>query len=170
MRNLEIKVRASDLSETRRRALAAGGRAVHVLEQTDTYFRADRGLLKLREITGHPAELIAYERPGTAGSRVSDYLLYTTADAAGLEAVLARSHAVLATVRKSRELILMERTRVHLDTVQGLGTFVELETAGTDRPDAEVRAEHERVMAALGLDPAAGIATGYAALLGAAID
>lgn len=164
MQNLEIKCRAQ-LPGIRRQALAAGGRTTDVLRQTDTYFRVPRGLLKLRETGGQPAELIAYERPGTTGSRVSDYLTCVIPDPAAFKAVMARSHDTVVTVRKVRELILMERTRIHLDTVDGLGTFVELETAGTDRPEAEVRAEHERVLAVLGLDPGQGIATGYAAML-----
>jgi len=166
MRNLEIKCRADDLISVRRRALSAGGRSVDVLRQTDTYFRVSHGMLKLREIEGHPSELIAYSRPERSGSRVSDYRVYTTSDVESLRDVLQRTHDVLGVVRKSRELILMERTRVHLDTVEGLGTFVELETAGTDRPESEVAAEHTRVMAALSLDQDAGITTGYAALLG----
>ena len=92
--------------------------------------------------------------------------MYTTSDVESLRDVLQRTHDVLGVVRKSRELIMVERTRVHLDTVEGLGTFVELESAGTDRPDAEVEAEHARVIAALALDAGAGITTGYAALLG----
>ena len=150
----------------RRRALSAGGRPIEVLRQTDTYFRVARGLLKLREIEGHPSELIAYTRPGSPGSRISDYHVYTTIDVESLRDVLQRTHDVLGVVRKSRELIMLELTRIHLDTVKGLGTFVELETAGTDRTDAEVAAEHESVLTALALDAGAGITTGYAGLLG----
>ena len=169
MRNLEIKCRVDNLDSVRRRALSAGGQPIHVLRQTDTYFQVERGLLKLREIEGHQSELIAYERPGSEGSRVSDYVIHTTDDATNLKEVLARSHAVLVTVRKSRELIMIEKTRVHLDTVEELGTFVELETAGTDRSDDEVRDEHERVMRALGLSAADGLASGYAAMLGVSV-
>jgi len=78
MQNLEIKCAADDLEAVRRLALAAGGHAVGLLRQTDTYFAAPHGLLKLREIEGSPAELIAYRRPDTTGSRTSDYLLYQT--------------------------------------------------------------------------------------------
>jgi len=77
---------------------------------------------------------------------------------------------MIVVVEKLRTSILIEGTRVHLDTVEGLGTFVELETAGTDRPEAEVLAEHQRVISALQLDPTAGLATGYAAMLGAPRD
>ena len=169
MQNLEIKCRVVDVHALRRLVMAAGGSRIGELRQIDTYFRAGHGLLKLREIEGQPAELIAYERPESSGSRISDYQLYTTVDPAGLKEVLARSHDLLVTVRKVRELFLIEQTRVHLDSVEGLGSFVELETAGTNRGPNEVRAEHERIMEALELDRTRGIGLGYAAMLGASV-
>lgn len=165
MINLEIKVRVEDLGEVRRRALAAGAVASGTLRQTDTFYAAPRGLLKLRVLADGPAELIAYERPRTAGSRISDYAVCPVADPARMQEVLARSHATLVAVRKTRELLMLGGTRIHLDRVEGLGTFVELETEGNSRDEAAMRAEHDRVIDALGLDRSRFLAGSYGEML-----
>ncbi len=70
-------------------------------------------------------------------------------------------------VRKRRELLLLDATRIHLDRVVGLGDFVELETVSAGTPTAADRDEHDRISAALGLDPDAMLAGSYIDLLGA---
>uniref|UniRef100_A0A8B9S613 CYTH domain-containing protein n=1 Tax=Apteryx owenii TaxID=8824 RepID=A0A8B9S613_APTOW len=74
-----------------------------------------------------PAELIFYERPDAAGPKLSQYSISRTDDPEGLEAVLARALGVLGVVKKERLLYLVGQTRVHLDSVEGLGDFLELE-------------------------------------------
>ncbi|XP_062348554.1 uncharacterized protein LOC134043836 [Cinclus cinclus] len=101
--------------------------AGQVLLQTDTFFRVPRGRLKLRRTKDGCGELIFYERPDNAGPKLSSFSITPTADPEGLQAVLALALGVLGTVQKERLLFLLGQTRLHLDRVQGLGDFLELE-------------------------------------------
>ncbi|XP_066040624.1 uncharacterized protein [Chamaea fasciata] len=98
-----------------------------VLLQTDTFFRVPRGRLKLRRTQDGRGELIFYERPDSAGPKLSRFSISPTADPEGLQEVLSLSLGVLGTVTKERLLILLGQTRLHLDRVRGLGDFLELE-------------------------------------------
>ncbi|HXK60477.1 MAG TPA: class IV adenylate cyclase, partial [Acidobacteriota bacterium] len=72
-------------------------------------------------------ELIYYERADQAEARLSSYNISVTHDPSGLLSVLTRALGRRAVVRKHRELYLLGTTRIHLDTVEGLGEFIELE-------------------------------------------
>lgn len=130
-RNIEIKARARDLGRARALALAHadGLPAVPVMMvQTDTFFRVRSGRLKLRCMEG-PAggQLIRYDRPDQAGPKQSDYAITEVADAEACLREHTDRYGVRGVVRKQRELIWIGQTRVHLDQVEGLGPFVELE-------------------------------------------
>jgi predicted adenylyl cyclase CyaB len=86
-----------------------------------------------------------------AAARGSDFHVCPVAEAAALEAALTHALGAAGVVRKRRHLYLHRRTRIHLDEVEGLGTFVELETVVEEQPDAEAQAELEAIAAALGL-------------------
>jgi adenylate cyclase len=70
-------------------------------------------------------------------------------------------------VRKHRTLYLAGRSRIHLDRVEGLGDFVEIEVVLADEDDVEdgVREAHA-LMASLGIDPSRLVAGAYVDLLG----
>jgi predicted adenylyl cyclase CyaB len=141
----------------------AAGREV----QTDTYFPVPHGRLKLREIEGRPAVLIAYDRPNRDQVRTSAYHLVPVGDPAALKAALASSLGVRGEVRKEREIYLWHNVRVHLDEVAGLGAFIEFEAVLSEADGEEVsRQRLERLCAALGIDQAASLAPSYADLLG----
>lgn len=168
-RNLEIKVACSE-SEFERisaRAREAGQGMSDRLRQVDTYFTVPAGRLKLREIEsrdGMTAELISYRRPDDLGSQWSDYrrVAIGTDLVEALKGALAVTCAVRAIVRKEREVVIHGRTRIHLDRLPNLGTFVELETvAGPTDSDAEIDAEHRAVIAWLGLDTLSLVAGSY---------
>lgn len=165
MRNLEIKAPVADPAALRARVAAIGAGRRGEFRQVDTFYRVERGFLKLRVIDGGAGELIAYERPLVAGSRMSDYRLARVEEPAALAAVLDRALTRLVEVRKSRELWMYGGTRIHLDTVEGLGAFVELETEGNSRSDDAMRAEHDEVIETLGLDRATFLPGTYAAML-----
>lgn len=125
--NIEIKSRVTDPDRMRRSIEAASGGEVATLEQKDTFFDCAHGRLKLREFGRESGELIFYSRPERAGIKQSEYLIVETADPAKLLAVLTAALNVVGVVIKRRELFMVGQTRVHLDAVDGLGTFVELE-------------------------------------------
>lgn len=165
MRNFELKCRCDDLDSVLARALALGAQEAGVLEQDDLFFRTPTGRLKLRRFPDGRGELISYVRPDHPGERVSDYRLYRTGAPDSLAAALEHSLGSEGRVRKRRRLLLHRRTRIHLDEVEGLGSFVELETVVTTQSDAEAEAELCALAEALGLRSTDRIAVAYHDLL-----
>jgi adenylate cyclase class IV len=125
--NIEWKARARDAA--RQRELAAGrtGAAPELLEQVDTFFNVPHGRLKLRQFASDRGELIYYERPDRAGPKASNYTLVPTPQPEALRDVLARALGVGGVVRKRRWLYHAGPARIHVDEVDGLGTFLEVE-------------------------------------------
>lgn len=164
-RNIEIKCRCRDLEEVRRRALALGAEDRGLLVQEDHFFRAPQARLKLRITKGRPAELVSYRRPDVSGARGCDYRLCPVENAHALRTVLAHCLEEDGAVRKVRRLFLHGNTRIHLDTVEGLGTFVELETVLSGQTDAEGRRELESLARSLGLDASNTVPVPYLELL-----
>jgi len=126
--NVEIKARidSSEFELIRQRAAAIATGGPILLNQTDTFFKATNGRLKLREFDNGSAELIAYERPDCKGPKTSTYVR-AACDGETMLLALSRSLGVVGVVKKSREVYLVDQTRIHLDQVDGLGTFLELE-------------------------------------------
>jgi homotetrameric cytidine deaminase len=136
-RNLEIKARDADPRRSLELALELGAEDRGEIAQRDTYFGHANGRLKLREQDPGDAELIQYRRADEAGPRVSDYRLVAVAEAEALREALDAALGTLVVVQKSRRLLVWEGVRIHLDEVEGLGSFLELEdTSGGDRLDA----------------------------------
>ena len=127
-RNVEIKAKVASLDATERRVRTLADEGPAVLEQEDTFFVCPYGRLKLRRIAdATEAELIYYERPDTPEPKESRYAIHRTLDSTGLHAVLSTALGVRGVVRKRRVLYHVGATRIHLDQVEGLGEFVELE-------------------------------------------
>jgi predicted adenylyl cyclase CyaB len=168
-RNIEIKAAVRDfapLIDTLRRLGAGPPRE---LEQEDTFFSCPAGRLKLRRLPDGSGELIHYARPDAAGPRESRYLRVATPEPDRLRAVLAAAHGVTGVVRKHRTVYLLGRTRVHLDDVEGLGRFLELEVVLDDAEPADAGVEAARaLLAALGIGEEQLVAPAYVDLLRAA--
>jgi homotetrameric cytidine deaminase len=163
-RNVELKARDADPAATLARALALGATDEGVLRQRDTYFGHARGRLKLREQEPGPAQLIAYARPDGDTVRTSEYRLATVDDPAALREALDAALGTLVVVAKRRHLLVWEGVRIHLDDVDRLGAFVELE--GVAPTDSDLAREHElvdRLRAELGLGEP--VAVSYSDLL-----
>ncbi len=156
-RNVEIKARVPDaqrFTQLCRRAQALAGGPPQTLQQDDAFFRCAQGRLKLRRFADGTAELIAYARPDAAGPKTSTYQRVPVADADGLHAALAAACGLVGRVRKRRLLLLSGRTRIHLDEVEGLGRFLELEVVLREgEPACDGIDEAEALMATLGVDP-----------------
>ena len=150
-RNIEIKCRCADLALARQRAEALGARDAGVLRQRDTFFEAPHARLKLRDFGDGRAELIGYRRPDAPDARGSDFLIARVEHPAELAETLGYALGTTGVIEKTRHLFLYRATRIHLDEVQGLGTFVELETVVTGQSDADAHAELAHVAAALRL-------------------
>jgi adenylate cyclase, class 2 len=125
MNNVELKAELRDLGVARAICRAAGASFILAFDQTDTYFRVPHGRLKKRDTTDEPSEYIFYERPNRAGPKLSQFTIYSEEQA--LERFGRLPLPVWVTVRKRRELWMHANVRIHLDTVEGLGTFLEFE-------------------------------------------
>ena len=161
-RNVELKATDPDPERSLRIALELGAEDRGVLVQRDTYFRVRDGRLKLREETPGGAVLIQYARDDRPEARESRYRITPVEDPATLETSLAEALGTLAVVEKERRLLLWEGVRIHLDTVQGLGSFLELE--GVAPEGSDLSGEHDRVAQlseALGLDDSRIVADSY---------
>jgi homotetrameric cytidine deaminase len=139
-RNLEIKARDSDPRRTLELALKAGAEDHGEIAQRDTYFGHANGRLKLREQTPGETELIQYRRPDEQGPRTSEFRRVPTPDADALREALDAALGTLVTVEKSRRLLLWHGIRIHLDEVEGLGSFLELEAPDEGEALEELRA------------------------------
>jgi homotetrameric cytidine deaminase len=162
-RNVELKAHDPDPDRTLERALAAGAADRGIVLQRDTYFAVPRGRLKLREEEPGGATLIAYERPDEPTERVSDYRLVPVEQPAALRDALAAANGVDVVVDKRRRLLLWETVRIHLDAVDGLGSFLELEAVAQPGSDlARERAQVARLREALEIRDEALLEGSYA--------
>lgn len=163
--NVEIKARVSDLRALRAR-VAARAMAAGVVQQTDTFFAVPRGRLKLRAFGDGTGELIFYERPDRPGPKASSYSRCPCPAPEALSGLLGRALGVRGVVEKRREVFVAGRTRIHLDEVQGLGEFLELEVVlGPGEPFAEGERVALELLASLDVPETALEAGAYLDLL-----
>jgi homotetrameric cytidine deaminase len=141
-RNIELKAVDPDPARSLAVCRELGAEDKGVLRQRDTYFRVRSGRLKLRE-EQEGAVLIQYDRPDEAVARESRYRLTRVDDPDDLRASLDAALGTLVVVDKERHLFLWDGVRIHLDTVDGLGSFVELE--GVAPPESDLGPEREKV-------------------------
>ncbi|MBA2117476.1 class IV adenylate cyclase [Bremerella alba] len=144
-RNIEIKARLSQRSEIEDRIVPIADSGPVVLEQIDQFFRVPEGRLKLRQINGEHAELIFYRRSDSAGPKTSDYNRVPISQPEQLAQLLTSALESLGNVKKTRTLYLIGQTRIHLDEVEDLGSYLELEVVldpSQAEPEGEAIAHH----------------------------
>lgn len=129
--NLELKARCDTHGPLFSVLAGLKARNLGLVVQTDTYFHFRPGRLKLREIRNSGSELIWYRRPNTRHRRYSDFKRILVRDSRSLKYILASSIGVKAVVRKKRLVYLFKNARIHVDTVEKLGTFIEFEVMVT---------------------------------------
>lgn len=150
--NIEIKARARNFEDLKSRAEKLSDTPVQVIPQEDTFFITPQGRLKLRVLPDH-AQLIYYTRPDQDGPKRSDYHIARSEDPENLRRVLELAYGIRGVVKKTRYLYLVGPTRIHVDDVEGLGQFMELEVVmGEGQSDAEGQKIAEGLMASLGVE------------------
>jgi len=134
--NIEIKAVLTDRATAEGTAIRLSNSGPEIIHQEDFFFHCPGARLKLRIFSPNPSpdpgspdygELIHYQRSNDAEARRSDYLIACTQDPKSLLEILSATLGILGTVTKRRTLYLIGQTRVHLDEVEGLGSFLELE-------------------------------------------
>lgn len=165
-RNIEIKARIPSVQALVPGAVVLATEGPIDILQDDTFFHCANGRLKLRAFSPTSGELIFYRRPDQQGPKESFYLRSPTTEPDTLRESLTLAYGQSGRVRKHRTLFLAGRTRIHLDRVEGLGDFLELEVVLQDGEASEVgvREAHE-MMAALGVETAQLIEGAYVDLL-----
>jgi adenylate cyclase class IV len=127
MPNIEIKAICGDLELARGVAQKLGASNEMRLHQIDTYYTTKNGRLKLREINGIEGQLIPYYKDYSLGPMKSTYSLLPVSDITQTKEVLAHTLGVVAIVDKTRDVLLLDNIRIHLDQVKDLGEFIEFE-------------------------------------------
>jgi len=126
-RNVEIKAGIDDPGSLRAALDELCERAPQLLQQDDTFFQCPDGRLKLRQFADGSAELLFYRRDDRDGPKTSSYWRSPVSDAASMRDLLNNAYGNAGRVVKQRWLYLHGRTRIHVDQVQDLGDFMELE-------------------------------------------
>jgi len=124
--NFEFKAKANKLAELETKLQTLKPRFAGEDHQIDTYFKVEKGRLKLREGNIENA-LIFYERENIANAKTSNILLYKHSPDTALKAILTTTLGVKIVVEKRRRIYFLENIKFHFDTVEGLGTFIEVE-------------------------------------------
>ena len=139
--NIEIKAKAPDFQKSRALAEQKSDIPAQVIHQEDIFFHCQDGRLKLRVFSEDSGELIAYRRADQSGPKSSDYDISSTNDPRGLQKILTRSLGIRGVVRKKRTLLMAGQARIHLDEVENLGCFLELEVVmkpGQTKAEGEI--------------------------------
>ncbi len=125
--NIEIKARARDFSWQKELARKITEAPEVLICQEDTFFNSPKGRLKLRVFSPSQGELIYYERNNVTGPKQSNYSISKTDAPDTLKVLLAGALGIQGTVSKKRLLFMVGQARIHLDDVENLGKFIELE-------------------------------------------
>ena len=165
-RNIEIKARIEDIEKLAAKVAARADKGPFELFQDDTFFTCPNGRLKLRTFSATEAELIFYRRPDQTGPKESVYSIAPVTAPDKIREVLSQAYGQTGRVIKHRTLFLIGRTRVHLDRVEGLGNFLELEVVLSEKEASEDGAAvADELLFKLGIQPENLIEGAYVDLL-----
>ncbi len=141
--NIEIKARCANQAEVRTLLLSKQADYRGTDHQIDTYYQVPNGRLKLRQ-GNIENNLIHYTRSNQAGPKASEVTLYKAAENdESLQLLLSRALGVKVVVDKQREIYFIENVKFHIDQVEGLGHFVEIEAIDEDGSIGEVKLQEQ---------------------------
>jgi len=161
-RNVEIKARIDSVEALAPRVAELADSGPSEIMQDDTFFACAVGRLKLRIFSDTEGQLIFYRRPDIAGPKESFYIISPTASPRTLLDALSLAYGQIGQVKKRRTLFSIGRTRVHLDRVDEIGNFVELEVVlgENESMEAGVAIVHG-LLSQLGISPGQLVAGAY---------
>ena len=165
-RNIEIKAKIERIEALIPVIASLADTGPFDLPHHDTFFNCPSGKLKLRAFSANAGELIYYQRPELNGPKLSIYQISPTTEPDSLRNTLSAAYGILGTVRKRRTLYLLGSTRIHLDHVDTLGDFLELEVVLAENQTISSGESFAlELMAKLGILPSQLIPTSYLELL-----
>jgi adenylate cyclase class 2 len=139
-RNVELKATDPSPARSSETCRSLGAEAMGAIWQRDSYFDVAFGGLKLREEDPGRPHLIQFERPSEPQQRESRYRVIEVEDPVVTLEALTAAIGLTIVVTKRRQLFVWEGVRIHLDTVEQLGTFIELEAVAP--PESDLAHEH----------------------------
>jgi predicted adenylyl cyclase CyaB len=164
--NVEIKATLRDRAKVEAIAARMSDTGPETIHQEDFFFVSEPARLKLRVLDSRHGELIRYNRPDNPDARRSDYVIARTSDPQVLLDILTQELGRVGVVRKTRTLYVIGQTRVHLDQVQELGDFLELEVVlRSGQADSEGKDISASLLAAFGIERRDLIGAAYIDLL-----
>jgi len=164
--NIEFKARIHDFAAASDTAGALAGSPPRIIMQEDVFFQCAKGRLKLRILDERQGELIHYLRDDVSGPKQSLYTVVPTSAPHELRLLLAAALGETIVVRKTRTLYLIGSTRIHLDKVERLGEFMEVEVALEEGQPAEHGEEIAAgILRRFGIRDSDLVATAYADLI-----
>ena len=170
-RNVEIKARIENIEALAAKVSGMADQGPIEIFQDDTFFTCPNGRMKLRTFSATEAELIFYRRPNQAGPKESVYSIAPITSPDKTREVLSQAYGQTGRVRKHRTLFIIGRTRVHLDRVEGLGRFLELEVVLAEKESTEAGViVANKLLHKLGISLDALIEGAYVDLLNKGVD
>ena len=147
-RNIEIKARIDSFENWLEKARGVADSGPTLITQDDTFFNSPNGRLKLRAFSSGSGELIFYQRMDSAGPKESRYFISLVPEPDKMRELLTEAYGQVGRVRKTRHLFLTGRTRIHVDRVEQLGDFLELEVVlvGTEPSEAGIAVAQELLL------------------------
>ena len=176
MYEIEVKVRA-DHGPVRDRLRNRGAERVGRVRQVDTYydhparsFSATDEALRIRRedpADGEASTRLTYKGPLVeSASKTRKEIETDVGDAGALDALLRElGFEPVPEVSKERERFAVGEYTVTLDTVEGLGRFVEVERQGTEDEIETLRDGARDLLRDLGLEPDDHVRTSYLELV-----
>jgi len=167
-RNIELKAHDPNPARTLNACQTLGAEDHGTIWQRDSYLDVPYGGLKLREENPGTPHLIQFERAEQPQQRESRYRIIEVGDPDTLLAALTAAIGLTVVVTKRRHLLLWENVRIHLDDVEHLGTFVELEAVANAGSDLTRERELiQQLRSTLKITDERLVPVGYAKLLAA---
>jgi len=165
-RNVEIKARIENAQDLESKVKGIADSEPTEIIQDDTFFECANGRLKLRAFSEGRGELIFYKRADESGPKECFYLISKTTEPLTLREALSLAYGTKGRVQKRRILYLVGRTRIHLDSVKGLGNYLELEVVLDDDESTEDGIEEAKsILCQLGVDETHLVEGAYVDLL-----
>jgi len=167
MKNIELKVKIDDFKEIKSLLKKMEARHVGEMYQKDTYFNCKNGRLKIRNINNKRFELILYKRPDKINEKISDYEIFPIKpeEIDSVQSSMNKRFGERIIIEKIRDLWIFRNTRIHLDEVASLGSFLELETVVENRDFKKMKTEFNKVFDLLDLEYFKKYSNSYSDLL-----
>jgi len=161
--NIEIKAQTEQAKKIIQ-ILETNNAAYHGEDhQIDTYFKVDSGRLKLRQ-GNIENSLIAYQRPESKELKKSTIELQPLPkDTSALHSILSQNLGIWKVVDKRRKIYFIDNVKFHIDSVKGLGSFVEIEAISKEQEytEEQLREQCDHYVKLLGIDPNSFIDQSY---------